>query len=164
MTQTTARTATPIRTSVDSSTAAKVAEALQPTLVELIELSLTSKQLHWTVVGPRFKAVHEHLDELTDAYRRFGDQVAERLTALGVVPDGRALRIAGDTSSDPVPAEWIDDRRAVELMADRVQAVASGVRGRATALEGVDLASQDLLIELTQVLDEQLWMLSAQLA
>ena len=45
--------------------APSTADALQATLVELIDLSLQAKQAHWNVVGPAFKPVHEFLDELT---------------------------------------------------------------------------------------------------
>ncbi len=44
-------------------------EALQATLVDMIDLSLLGKQAHWNVVGPLFKTVHEHLDEVVDTAR-----------------------------------------------------------------------------------------------
>ena len=42
---------------------------LQATLVELIDLSLIGKQLHWNIYGRPFKPLHEHLDQLIDADR-----------------------------------------------------------------------------------------------
>ena len=32
------------------------AETLQDTLADLIDLSLTAKQAHWNIVGPRFRS------------------------------------------------------------------------------------------------------------
>ena len=67
-----------------------VGNHLQDTLVELIDLSLLGKQLHWSVVGPNFKPLHEHLDELVDSWRDMADTVAERAVAIGYLPDGQA--------------------------------------------------------------------------
>lgn len=47
----------------------EVGRQLQATLVELIDLSLLGKQLHWTVVGPLFRPLHLQLDELIDSWR-----------------------------------------------------------------------------------------------
>ena len=37
---------------------------LQATLLDLVDLALTGKQLHWSVVGPNFRPLHLQLDEL----------------------------------------------------------------------------------------------------
>src|SRR3954464_11040385 len=63
---------------------------LQTTLVELIDLSLIGKQLHWNIYGRGFKPLHEHLDELVDTWRDLADTVAERAVALSAVADGGA--------------------------------------------------------------------------
>ena len=39
-------------------------EALQATLVDLVDLSLVAKQAHWNVVGRNFRSVHLQLDEV----------------------------------------------------------------------------------------------------
>ena len=44
----------------------EVGNTLQAALVELIDLSLIGKQLHWNIVGPRFRSLHLELDELVD--------------------------------------------------------------------------------------------------
>src|SRR5438105_13213207 len=69
-----------------------VAEALQGALVDLVDLSLVAKQIHWNIVGPRFRSVHLQLDEVVASARTHSDTVAERGSALGVPPDGRAAR------------------------------------------------------------------------
>ena len=42
----------------------EVAQELQATLHELVDLSLIGKQLHWAVIGPHFRSLHLQLDEL----------------------------------------------------------------------------------------------------
>jgi len=139
------------------------AAALQATLVELIDLSLQAKQAHWNVVGPSFKPVHTFLDELTDEYRDWYDTVAERLTAIGVAPDGRSVTVAGTTPLPILPAGALVDQAAMAAMDERVTLVASNIRGRADSLGDVDLATQDVLIELLRGLEKQRWMLRAHL-
>lgn len=151
-----------VASTLNEESRAAVAAELQPTLVELIDLQLTAKQLHWAVVGPRFRPLHDQLDELTDAYRTWSDDVAERLTATGVVPDGRLQRAAADTPLDGLGDGWISDGDAVRAIAARVQQVATAVRDRIERLDKVDLASQDTLLGILAGLEEQLWMLTAQ--
>lgn len=161
MSTTESTTQSPIVTSLDADQAATVAEVLQPTLVALIDLALTEKQLHWAVVGPRFRPVHHHLDDLVDEHRAYADTVAEYLSTVGIVPDGRAVRVAGDASMDPVAATFLDDAVVVDDVVERLTALATDVRGRIAVLDGVDAGAEDLLIELLRVLDKQLWMTSA---
>jgi starvation-inducible DNA-binding protein len=137
------------------------AEALQSTLVELIDLSLQAKQAHWNVVGPGFKPVHEFLDELTDSYRDWYDAVAERLTAVGRAPDGRSATVAGSTPLPALPPGPIQDQTALAMVQERVALVSAAVRRRAEALGETDLATQDLLIEILRGLEKQGWMLRA---
>ena len=70
----------------------EVGNQLQAMLVELIDLALIGKQLHWNVTGPLFRPLHEQLDELVDSWRELSDVVAERAVALGYVPDGQSAR------------------------------------------------------------------------
>lgn len=78
-----------------------VGEELQTTLHDLVDLSLIGKQLHWAVVGPLFRPLHLHLDELVDSWRELSDAVAERAVALGFVPDGQAKGGRGRLAAGP---------------------------------------------------------------
>src|SRR5919108_3274878 len=80
----------------------EVCRELQATLVELIDLSLIGKQLHWNIFGRPFKPLHEHLDELVDSWRELSDTVAERAVALGIAPDGQAGTISQHSDINPV--------------------------------------------------------------
>jgi starvation-inducible DNA-binding protein len=89
---------------------AKAAESLQATLVELIDLSLQAKQAHWNLVGPSFGPIHLLLDELTDQYRDWYDELAERLVASGVSADGRIATVSAGTPLEPLPAGRLRDQ------------------------------------------------------
>jgi starvation-inducible DNA-binding protein len=150
------------RSTLDDRARDTVQRQLQPTLVDLIDLMLTGKQLHWNVTGPLFKPLHEQLDEFVDVWRLWSDDVAERLTAVGVSPDGRVQHVADQTTADVLPEGWIDDSKVVSLLAERLDAFAQRLRERVQEVEDADLATQDLLIEILQGVEQQLWMVSAQ--
>ncbi len=136
---------------------------LQATLVELVDLSLIGKQLHWTIVGPSFRALHLQLDELVDSWRELSDTVAERAVALGVSPDGQARAVTEGSELDPIERAPIEDHVVVRELVHRVGEVSEHTRGRLERLGEIDLASQDVLIEVVRALEEQQWMLRAQL-
>jgi starvation-inducible DNA-binding protein len=120
---------------------------LQATLVELLDLSLVGKQLHWSVTGPLFRPLHLYLDELIDSWRELSDTVAERAVAVGFWPDGQADAVV-----------TAGRRRSLERGAVKDTAV---VRELATRLAELDGASQDVVIEVLRALEEQLWMVRA---
>src|SRR6266576_6674649 len=86
---------------------------LQATLVELVDLSLIGKQLHWNIYGRPFKPLHEHLDELVDVWRDLADTVAERAVALGVAPDGQAATVSAGSGITAVESGSLDTDTAL---------------------------------------------------
>ena len=140
-----------------------VGQELQATLHELIDLSLIGKQLHWTIVGPLFRPLHLQLDELVDSWHELSDAVAERAVALGFIPDGQARAVAAGSQLAAVPRESFEDHVVVRVLTHRVAEVSERVRDRMNRLGDADLASQDVLIEVVRELEQQQWMLRAQL-
>ena len=140
-----------------------VGQELHTTLHELIELSLIGKQLHWAVVGPLFRPLHLQLDELVDSWRELSDTVAERAVALGFVPDGQAKAVAAGSQLAAVAPTALEDHLVVRELTHRIAEVSEQVRDRMNRLGDADLVSQDVLIEVVRKLEEQQWMLRAQL-
>ncbi|MET9806499.1 Dps family protein [Streptomyces halstedii] len=141
-----------------------VGDALQGALVDLIDLSLVAKQVHWNVVGPRFRSVHLQLDEVVDTARQHSDTVAERASAVGVNPDGRSRTLAKTTAIDVVPDGWIKDSDAVRVLVDALKVVIDRMRERIEATDAPDPVSQDILITLTADLEKHAWMFQAESA
>jgi len=140
-----------------------VGEELQATLHELTDLSLIGKQVHWAVVGPLFRPLHVLLDELVDSWRELSDTVAERAVALGFVPDGQAKAVAAGSQLAAVAPTALEDHLVVRELTHRIAEVSEQVRDRMNRLGDADLVSQDVLIEVVRQLEEQQWMLRAQL-
>jgi starvation-inducible DNA-binding protein len=141
----------------------EVGHELQATLVELVDLSLLGKQLHWNIYGRPFKPLHEQLDELVDSWRDLSDTVAERAVALGVAPDGRAATVAAGSGIEPVDAGSLDTDAATHRLVERLADVTERIRSRMDRLGELDLVSQDVLIEALRELEKQQWMLRVSL-
>jgi starvation-inducible DNA-binding protein len=140
-----------------------VGRELQTVLVELVDLSLIGKQLHWAVSGPLFSSLHLQLDELVDSWRALADTVAERAVALGFIPDGQAHAVAARSQLLPVPRAPLEDHVVVREITRRLADVSERVRSRLEAIGEADLASQDVMIEVVRELEKQQWMLRVQL-
>jgi starvation-inducible DNA-binding protein len=141
----------------------EVGNELQAELVELLDLSLLGKQLHWSVVGPQFRSLHLQLDELVDSWRELADTVAERAIAIGAAVDGQARTVAADSPLAGFEPGAIDDATLVRELATRLAETAERTRERAERLAELDTASEDVLIEVIRTLEEQLWMVRAQI-
>ncbi|MFG2721234.1 Dps family protein [Streptomyces sp. NPDC048416] len=139
-----------------------VGPALQGALVDLVDLSLVAKQVHWNVVGPRFRSVHLQLDDVVATARQHSDTVAERAAALGVNPDGRAATVAGSSAIGTVPEGWIKDSEAVEVLVVALGRVVERMRERIAVTDEPDPVSQDLLIAVTGDLEKHAWMFRAE--
>lgn len=140
-----------------------VGKELQAALVEVVNLALIGKQVHWAVIGPLFRPLHLHLDELVASWHELADSIAERAVALGFVPDGQAQAVVAATQLAPVAQGPIEDHLAVRELTQRLSDVSERIRGQMNRLGDVDLASQDVLIEVVRELEKQQWMLRVQL-
>ncbi|MDV2477497.1 DNA starvation/stationary phase protection protein [Rhodococcus zopfii] len=154
----------PITSTLDPARRDVAAAALQAALVDLVDLSLIGKQAHWTVVGPQFRSIHLALDELVTAARDFADQAAERLTAVGVAPDGRAATVARESAAKGFGDGWTKGEEVVAAIVDNIAAVVSRLRAHIDATADADPVTQDLLIGQTARLEQLHWMWQAQLA
>jgi starvation-inducible DNA-binding protein len=151
------RTATPV-----AEKATETATILQAELVELIDLSLKGKQAHWAVTGPLFKPLHEHLDTLVDDARTWYDDVAERMAALGVAPDGRPATIVETSPLERMKAGFQKDGDVVVRFTEMLGGIAARLRERIDALADLDPISQDLLIGIGHGIEKHLWMFRVQ--
>ncbi|MBW1598257.1 Dps family protein [Streptomyces sp. JJ38] len=139
-----------------------VGEALQGALVDLVDLSLVAKQIHWTVVGPRFRTIHLQLDDVVDTARQYSDTVAERASALGLPPDGRVGTVASDSGIEHVVDGWQQDVDAVATMTTALGTVVARMRERMGAVGKVDPVTEDVFIGLTGDLEKHHWMFQAE--
>ena len=137
---------------------------LQGVLAVLIDLSLLGKQAHWNVVGPNFRPLHLHLDEMIDEWRAAGDEVAERAVALGHAPDGRAATVAARSELSTLPEGPIADRDVIAAFTRLLTDAVGAIRNRMDRIEDTDTVTADLLHGVVAGLEENLWMVRVQAA
>lgn len=135
---------------------------LQKRIVPTSTTLPVGKQAHWNVEGHHFRSLHLELDELVEAWRSLGDDVAERAVALGLAPDGRAQTIAATSEIEPLTAGRLTDRDVVEAITERLALVVVRTRERIHHAHVSDPVTEDLLIRIAATLEKQLWMIRVQ--
>lgn len=135
-----------------------VSTALQEALVDLIDLSLLAKQAHWNIQGPHFRSLHLQLDEVVDEVRLASDEVAERLVAIGGVPDGRAGTIAETTKLTQLAGGLLATDKVWRQFEELLQDVADRITANLSAVEESDPLSHDLLVGIATGVEKQAWM------
>ncbi|MBL7488942.1 DNA starvation/stationary phase protection protein [Frankia sp. AgB1.9] len=136
-------------------------EALQAAVVELIDLSLLAKQLHWNVIGHSFRSVHKQLDEVVDFTRTYTDTLAERSVAIGCNPDGQSHTVTTRSPLRGVESGYLPDEKVVRIMTDLLGETSQHMRAHMATTEKADPVTQDIFINLLQEIEEQHWMFQA---
>ena len=118
------------------------AAELQRELRDLLSLAIVGDHIRWVLVDDD-GVLAEWLAKAVPEWRALADQVARRLVALGVPPDGRVRSVAEDIPLHWVPDGWISREEAERLLADRLHLLASWARVRRS--QSTDLATTQLL-------------------
>ena len=133
-------------------------------LADTLDLQSQVKQAHWNVKGPNFIALHELFDTFAGELAAAADDLAERVTALGGVPEGTARLSAARSRLPEYPLELAAGKDHVAALADRYAALAKSTRAAIdTATNLGDAATADLFTEVVRGLDKNLWFLEAHL-
>ncbi len=147
---------------VDGKIREKNHRVLQPILSDLIAYGLIIKQLHWNVVGPHFRPIHLHLDEIYEAVEDAVDTVAERISATGHSPNGRVKDVAKSTELEDVPEGYLRDEKVLLLASERTRELVGLIRSRMEQIEDVDTVTADMLHQIVATLEKHHWMIQAQ--
>jgi starvation-inducible DNA-binding protein len=150
-----------IKSSLPEDVQQRVGQALQGTLIDLIDLSLVAKQVHWTLIGRNFRSIHLQLDDVVDTARKYTDIAAERAAAIGVVPHGLVDALREDSQVPQPSVDWIDGTEAISFFVGVFEEMIGRMRQRIEKAQD-DQVSQELLIEITAALEKHWWMWQAE--
>ena len=132
---------------------------LQEVLVDLTALHLQGKQAHWSIVGANFRDLHLQLDELVDAARGYADEAAERMRAVGGVPDARPTTVASTNTLGDFGAGEIDTRAAVEAVVAMTRRTIDTIRRVHDPIDAEDASTADVLHGFILGLEKQAWLI-----
>lgn len=133
-------------------------------LANITDLYTQSKQAHWNVKGMHFEALHVLFDKMADGIFPFGDEIAERATALGGTALG-TVRMAANASELPeFPADLFAGEEVIKVVVDRWGQYASSVREAIDTSDAAgDMDTADMFTEISREVDKLLWFAEAHL-
>lgn len=142
----------------------KVIDLLGARLVDAIDLRAQIKQAHWAVRGPHFIGLHELFDEIGTRVIDHVDEIAERITALGGVPDGTVQNVAKQTTLPAYPTDITAGTDHVDALATALASFGKGIRKAIDESEELgDAGTADLFTGISRVIDKDLWFVEAHL-
>lgn len=141
---------------------AALGSLLQAELIDLIDLALLGKHLHWNLTGPGFQELHEHLDELVAQWQERSDETAERGRALGVSPDGQARTVGAQATLAEVAPGEIATEAVIATLLVALDETITRSRERMEQSGEYDSVTEDLIIQTVALLEKQRWMIAAQ--
>lgn len=154
----------PSRIDLAAETRATVSGLLNQTLATTLDLKTQVKQAHWNVKGMDFYQLHELFDELATELEEYIDLVAERVTALGGLPEGTARTAARDSILPEYPLDIVDGKAHIEALVDRYAPYAKHLRAAIDESANLgDADTADLYTEISRDIDKRLWFLEAHL-
>jgi starvation-inducible DNA-binding protein len=154
----------PTRHDLSADARRELVALLNQQLADTTDLRTQTKHAHWNVKGPNFIALHKLFDELAALLAGFGDEIAERATALGGVAAGTARTVAANSRIKEFPADAFDGTAVLTALADRYARLAKSTRAAIARCEELDdQGTMDLFTEVVRGLDKSLYFLEAHL-
>jgi starvation-inducible DNA-binding protein len=116
---------------------------LQMTLIDLIDLTLQIQHLRWNLFDePELRTQLTDLDALV---RAGSEAVAQRLSDLGVAPDGTVGAVYRDLLFEPLPSGPFDAQSAANAFAPRLSQLDHRLEGSVAILADLDSVSVDII-------------------
>lgn len=138
---------------------------LQARLSDALDLEAQTKQAHWNVRGMSFLQLHQLFDAIHGVVEEFVDLIAERISTLRGIADGRIQTTAANTSLYEYSDRTSGGEAHLQALAAVLGQFGKHIRGNIDdAAKGGDAGTADLFTQLSRETDKQLWLVEAHLA
>jgi len=151
---------TPTKTNANIAMARHLTQALSDTYV----LAIKTHGYHWNVKGPLFAPLHAFFGEMYEQLTDAADEIAERIRALGLMPEGSMKGFLENTVIKEANAKAPDAKGMLkDLLHSHQQVRARLAEAEAFAGDVGDVATQDMMVERLRAHDKTIWMLRSQI-
>ena len=145
---------------LQTSTRATIIAQLNVSLANAAVLSVKTKKVHWDVVGPQFRSLHQLLDENYTAIEEMIDALAERARMLGGHTIGTMADFTHHSELSESPQIYCHSTEAVHLLVTDHETVVRQVRKAINVCAELDDAgTADMLTAMLREHEKMLWML-----
>ncbi len=155
----------PKKTAKKSNPNEAMAKKLAGILGDTYVLAVKTHGYHWNVTGIGFAGLHAFFEAQYDDLIKAADEIAERIRALGMMPDGSMEAFLQNTvlkEAGPKPMKAMDMLKDLlashKLLRDRL------VEAEEMADDIDDLVTQDLLVGRMAVHEKTVWMIRSHTA
>jgi len=142
----------------------KVINATNKYLADIAVSYIKIHNLHWNVSGPQFKAVHEFLETIYEAYADILDEVAELIRMKGEYPAASLKEYAALSDIPELDSKDIKVEDAVKALLENQKALRSEALAiRKDAAEEDDFAIANALEDHIAAYDKNIWFVESML-
>lgn len=104
--------------------------------------------LHWNVVGPNFKAVHEYLEEIYDEATEYLDEIAEFIRMQGELPLASLKDFLASATIKELDSKEISIKDAMQVAVSDLETL------KAQALETLKFANSNDCVIIAGMLED----------
>jgi len=138
-------------------------DIMNKTLASTADLYAQLKQAHWNVKGPTFISLHKLFDEIAEAVEEQVDIIAERITSIGGTALGTLQEAVKNTQLRVYPTDIFLAEEHIEHLCHNIAILAELTRDNIAKTDKIgDAATSDVYIDLTRMLEKNLWFIEAQ--
>ena len=140
---------------LDEEKAEQIIDALNTDLADAYVLYHQLHKHHWNVEGAEFRDIHVFLQEAYEAVEAAADEVAERLQAIGGVPNASMDALSAAATVEPEDEDVYDIRTSLENDLEMYGDIIESYRDHIELAEGLgDHATAHMLREQLEGLEE----------
>ncbi len=155
-----ANTLSKIRIGLETGTRAKVVAELNLSIANASVLNVKTKKVHWDVVGPQFRSLHQLLDENYEMLSAMVDAIAERARMLGGHTIGTMVDFVEHSELTESRQVYNRSTEAVHVLVADHETVVRQVRKSVDACDELgDAGTADMLTGMLRQHEQILWML-----
>ncbi|MCR5415831.1 MAG: DNA starvation/stationary phase protection protein [Pseudobutyrivibrio sp.] len=142
----------------------RVVKSINKYLADIAVSYIKIHNLHWNVVGPQFKAVHEYLESIYDSYAEVLDDVAELLKINGEIPAASLKEYLALSDIEELESVSVDVEKAIKItLADTRKLRDEALDIRKAADESDDFGTVNLLEDHIANYNKNIWFLDSML-